>query len=564
MSTNAGQSFQFLKFLDAGAPSGTSSIIDYPAVTTGPGRNADEKSVWLAWRGSNGKIMVTGAPVTAKGVVGTFLANQEVTGSLGMGMPRAAVGPNGQMMVAYSGVAIGGATTVPIYTNVDDDGLDNGGFRASAKHVADTTVLLKPNPPFTIIPAQPNRGITPQVNLAWDRSGNYVAAPNGRVYLTYTYSFGGGDTDIAKTTSDDSGMNWTPWQVLFPNSNSQFLPSVAVDQTNGDVAVVWLDARDDTNNVKVKLYGTVSGDGGATWEGLAGPYAIAAGQSDATRTDLPQRGTTTGGNTTTTLNDTTQSWLPNNYWRTNFRVLVPGVSDLPRDITGNTATELTIHPDFPWPAIPGAGESYSIETRYTLDYGEYTGLAFHNGAFYAVWADNSNSTGDNPNGTRGWLDLYTARGTVLHQVEETGPLAARGGLHSSAPLGSPDPGHSVKVSPASSNTIVDRGTASNGPSDGNTPFIPLTDLVWTILNLGALRLSSHSVYTPPFLPPVALRVTHDPPLNTRTSVQPLPLAALLSEGDTSDDSLLGPPVDPLFAVWADMVFVVEDPRRPLG
>jgi len=44
-----------------------------------------------------------------------------------------------------------------------------------------------------------------------------------------------------------------------------------------------------------------------------------------------------------------------------------------------------------------------------FDYGDYTHAAFQSGTFYPAWSDNSNSTGDNPNGTLHQLDLYTAR-----------------------------------------------------------------------------------------------------------------------------------------------------------
>jgi hypothetical protein len=47
-----------------------------------------------------------------------------------------------------------------------------------------------------------------------------------------------------------------------------------------------------------------------------------------------------------------------------------------------------------------------------FDYGDYSGLTFFGGVFYPCWADNSNSTGDNPNGAMNWFDMYTARVTV--------------------------------------------------------------------------------------------------------------------------------------------------------
>jgi hypothetical protein len=43
-----------------------------------------------------------------------------------------------------------------------------------------------------------------------------------------------------------------------------------------------------------------------------------------------------------------------------------------------------------------------------LDYGDYTGMAFRSGLLLAAWADNSNTTGDNPDGRRASLDVYVA------------------------------------------------------------------------------------------------------------------------------------------------------------
>ncbi len=45
----------------------------------------------------------------------------------------------------------------------------------------------------------------------------------------------------------------------------------------------------------------------------------------------------------------------------------------------------------------------------TFDLGDYNGLDFRGGVFYPSWADNSNSTGDNPAGAGGTTDVYTAR-----------------------------------------------------------------------------------------------------------------------------------------------------------
>jgi hypothetical protein len=55
------------------------------------------------------------------------------------------------------------------------------------------------------------------------------------------------------------------------------------------------------------------------------------------------------------------------------------------------------------------GVSNDDQAQNGIDYGDYEGLAFQSGSYFYVWADNSNSTGDNPDGTLNQLDIYTAR-----------------------------------------------------------------------------------------------------------------------------------------------------------
>ena len=54
------------------------------------------------------------------------------------------------------------------------------------------------------------------------------------------------------------------------------------------------------------------------------------------------------------------------------------------------------------------GTSNSHVSGNHIDYGDYIGLSFYSGIAHPGWADNSNSTGNNPNGTLHKLDIYTA------------------------------------------------------------------------------------------------------------------------------------------------------------
>lgn len=60
----------------------------------------------------------------------------------------------------------------------------------------------------------------------------------------------------------------------------------------------------------------------------------------------------------------------------------------------------------------GVSSAIPIGSLNNFDYGDYTGLTFFGGVFYPCWADNSNSTGDNPDGAMDYSDMYTARVTV--------------------------------------------------------------------------------------------------------------------------------------------------------
>ena len=55
-----------------------------------------------------------------------------------------------------------------------------------------------------------------------------------------------------------------------------------------------------------------------------------------------------------------------------------------------------------------AGTSNSHDSGNGIDYGDYAGLSFYGGIAHPAWADNSNSTGNNPDGALHQLDILTA------------------------------------------------------------------------------------------------------------------------------------------------------------
>jgi hypothetical protein len=61
-----------------------------------------------------------------------------------------------------------------------------------------------------------------------------------------------------------------------------------------------------------------------------------------------------------------------------------------------------------------AGTSNSHASGNGIDYGDYSALSFYGGLAHPAWSDNSNSTGNNPDGALFKLDIYTAALGVTH------------------------------------------------------------------------------------------------------------------------------------------------------
>jgi hypothetical protein len=77
-----------------------------------------------------------------------------------------------------------------------------------------------------------------------------------------------------------------------------------------------------------------------------------------------------------------------------------------------------------------------------VDYGDYVGLDARAGKLYAMWADNANCDGTNPNGTLSAFDLYA------------NPLTLAGGTPSPTPTASPTPTSTPTASPTPTATAT--------------------------------------------------------------------------------------------------------------
>lgn len=302
---------------------------DQPSISVGP------DSVWVSYTSFPSTVVQAfGASVTGLGAFGSFSAPETVPTSAGRGdFGDTAVGPDGQVMVTYQDQTNGQGGS-HIYTAVDANGLQPGGF-SDPRLLAHSAVGG-----FDFIPAQPDRSVDAEANLAWDRSGG---PHNGRVYAIWTQESPNesDNMDVMLQHSDDNGSTWSAPIRLNDDqtANSQFMPAIAVDQATGNVAVSWYDSRDDL--------------------GTRGP-----------------------GDTDGIPNDDAQIWA-----------------------TYSTDGGATFAPNF----RVSAGTFNAPDAQSGFDYGDYTHAAFQSGLFYPAWSDNSDSTGQNPDGALHQLDLFTAR-----------------------------------------------------------------------------------------------------------------------------------------------------------
>jgi hypothetical protein len=250
--------------------------------------------------------------------------------------------------------------------------------------------------------------------------GDTAVGPGGQVMVTYQNAENGqGGTNIY-TAVDPDGLGpagfGTPTLVAHshvggfdfiaaqPNRSIDAEPNLAWDRSggshNGRVYLVWTqESPNESDDTDIMLQH--SDDNGTTWSPAVklnddhtsnSQYdpAIALDESSGdvavswydTRSDL---GTGGSGDTDGVPNDDFQIWA-----------------------TDSTNGGATFAPNF----RVSRGTSNAIDANSFFDVGDYTHAAFVAGSFWPAWSDNSNSTGDNPDGTLHQLDLYTARVSI--------------------------------------------------------------------------------------------------------------------------------------------------------
>ena len=90
----------------------------------------------------------------------------------------------------------------------------------------------------------------------------------GYVYIVWFASRDGtGDMDIGFNRSVDGGVTWSDSVRLNDDNTTraQWWPWIAVHPETGDIGIAWLDKRQDPQDCKYSIWGTISTDGGDTW-----------------------------------------------------------------------------------------------------------------------------------------------------------------------------------------------------------------------------------------------------------------------------------------------------------
>lgn len=86
---------------------------------------------------------------------------------------------------------------------------------------------------------------------------------SGNLYLVWTAD---NPPNVYFSKSTNKGESWSAPKIIHSDAkNDQFWAWLAIDPTNGDLGVMYLDSRNDPNNIMVECYASFSQDAGETW-----------------------------------------------------------------------------------------------------------------------------------------------------------------------------------------------------------------------------------------------------------------------------------------------------------
>ncbi len=214
----------------------------------------DSSTQIVVARSSDGGL-TWGAPVR----VSPRKSGNSLDTTFGQSFPITTTGPNGQLYVAWND---GPARSIGFASSTD------GGVTFSA--------------PTYPVQNYPTHGTVRTVGSGANKSTYHVlkgtfraetyptmmadnsnSPRKGWLYLAYC---AGLTPDLYFLRSSDGGQTWTQPRVITSTpANDQWWPWMSVDETTGDIAIMYSDSRNDPANIAIDTYISYSSDGGETW-----------------------------------------------------------------------------------------------------------------------------------------------------------------------------------------------------------------------------------------------------------------------------------------------------------
>ncbi len=264
MSGDGGVTWQLVDFVPFINPA--TYGFDYPKIATGPGPDGSSVT-WLMLKqdisfteiegfGATLPVLAAAYQTTAPGIV-SKKAYFELPGSEIGGYGTIAVGPKGEVLVVGNSVnnAVGSLPylNATLWFSFNKCGID-GAFTPIETVANSNTGYVEPYLP------QKNRTTWSHPNAVIDCKGRWymtyvdqpsphINQPNPNIYLVY---------------SDTRGKNWsTPLRINNDVNNTTFhiMPQLYVDPISNDLAITWLDTREDAQDTLTRLWATVIKNG---------------------------------------------------------------------------------------------------------------------------------------------------------------------------------------------------------------------------------------------------------------------------------------------------------------
>jgi hypothetical protein len=358
--------------------------------------------------------------------------------------------------------------------------------------------------------------------------GDIAIGPNGQVLVTFQHGGRQNDGHLAVSLDADglgSGGFATPVEVTTTNVGSFDAitpqPDRSVDAEaglawdrsggahQGRVYFVYTDEPTDESN-DTDVFVRTSDDNGAHW---SAPVRVNDDTGHSAqflpRIALDQSSGQVGVSFHDTRND------PNNrdvqYWAA---ISTDGGQTFGPNVQASAGSS---NEDGAEPPATGHGD---------LDYGDYSGADFAGGVFHVAWADNSNSTGDNPDGTRHKMDVYTA--TVTPQAPPpppNQPPTVDAGPDASGTEGSPIALHGSVSDPDSTPAISWSYTTGSGVDAGTTCAFastasPVTTFTCTDDGTFTVTLTADDGVNPPVSDSATVHIANVAPSVTITTPTP--------------------------------------------